>query len=65
MLGEGEAEPDFGLNVSVCWTCASDCKPAPALCAQSQRLAGAVPFFSLALISCPLNCAGSASGPFS
>lgn len=65
MFREGEAEPDLGLNVSVCWTCAGDCKSALALCAQSKRLSGAVPFFSLALISCPLNCAGSTPGPFS
>lgn len=64
MFREGEAEPDLGLNVSV-WTCARDCKLAPALCAQSKWLAGVLPFFSLALISCPLNCDGSASGRFS
>lgn len=65
MFREGEAETDLGSNASVCWTCATDCKPIPASCAQSGCLAEAASFFSLALISCPLNCAGSTSGPFS
>jgi len=67
MFSEGKTKPDLGLDISVCWTshCASDCKPAPSLCEQSSRLTGTGPFFSLALISFPLNCAGSAPGPFS
>lgn len=47
MFKEGDAEADLGLYVSVCWTCASDCKPAPAPHAHSKQLAGAAPFSPL------------------
>lgn len=62
---EGEAEPDLGLNVSVCWTRAGGYAPAPALCAQSKRLAGAVPFCSLALTFMAFKLCWSTAGPFS
>lgn len=61
---EGEAEPDLGLNISVCWTCAGGYTLAPALCAQSKRLAGAVPFCSLALTFMPFKLYWQHSWPF-
>lgn len=63
MFGEGEAEPALGPNVALYWTCTSHCKPTPALHTQGERLAGALPLFPLALISCLLNCAELQSVP--
>lgn len=47
MFREEGAGPNLGLNVSVCWTCAGDCKLAPAPHAHSKGWLELYPFSPL------------------